>query len=131
MKRTMMVMALSLFVAMACLAEPSDSDAAWKSYRSKLHQYCGAKHLEMLPPADLLDVVDSFSASLTPDQQRLAKISTERACTGGEGGAGCRNAGFLEAAARAGYLDRFAAQVCGLPQHCNKQSVCIETGDTK
>ena len=102
----------------------SGQQAGIDSYNSKLGQTCAGKHLEMLPPAELLDVVDGFSRTLTPPQQETLHAARVAACTNSQAGASCENDGFLQAAAAMGVLDQFVSRVCALPETCTAQSAC-------
>lgn len=113
-----------LLAGTAAAAQPTDP--VWKTFNARLHQFCGPKKLDLLSPAELLDVVESFTANLPPEQQHMAKNYEDQACANSPAGAACQNTGFLQAAAHANLLDRFAAQVCVLPKKCSRQSECIE-----
>jgi hypothetical protein len=116
------VIASILLSAFTFSAQQLDID----SYHAKLAQSCGSKHLEMLPPAELLGVVDSFSQTLTIPQQATLHAARIASCNQSPGGAACENTGFLQAAAAMGVLDQFVSRVCALPKTCTRQSACTK-----
>jgi hypothetical protein len=101
-------------------------EKAHKPYDELLGRYCPTKHLDMLSPADLNDVIDSFRDSLSSSQKvtldRIADPKT--ACSTTIAGASCANTAYLIAAEKLKLMPKFARMVCNLPVTCQVQSDC-------
>lgn len=101
--------------------------AASALYRQQLAAKCPDKHLEMLSPASLSDLDDTFMPYFSPAQRRVVQTSIHRSCRGIDMGASCGNVGFLQAAIRLHKLDAFTTRVCAQHQRCTGYSTCTDT----
>ena len=119
---------LLLLVTLSAAATSAPSPgAALTLYHQQLVAKCPDKHLEMLSPASLSDIDDSFLPHFSPAQRKAVQSSITRSCRGIEMGATCGNVGFLQAAIRLHKLDAFTNQVCAQKQRCTDYSMCTDT----
>ena len=117
---------LVLLVQFANAAPLLSYKKAHKPYDALLGRYCPTKHLDMLSPADLNDVIDPFRNSISPSQRvQLDRIADPKsACSKTIAGVSCANTAYLLATERLKLLPQFARIVCNLPVVCRAQSVC-------
>ncbi|KQM21993.1 hypothetical protein [Novosphingobium sp. Leaf2] len=99
-------------------------DQTWGAYRVELARRCPTKHLELLAPADLRDVLDTFKAKQPPHTRRLMDSAQHSACVHSIAGTTCDNAGDIRVAQSQRLLPRLVAAVCGSFTGCASQSDC-------
>ncbi len=127
--RVMCILVFTVVVAvLAVSAHAADYETITKPYHDALRHRCPEKHLDLLSPADLNDVIESLRDSLPPARRgRLDRTADmKRACAHTIAGIGCMNTAYIHAATRLELLPEFAKMVCGLPIACTAQSDCAK-----
>lgn len=101
----------------------------WQRYSADLARICPDKHLDLLSPADLNDVIEiDYRHRLAPavrtELDRLAGRRADggvRACAG-VNGTSCPNMAYLRAALAMKRTYDLAVQVCSMHEECRAQS---------
>lgn len=82
--------------APALASSTAKYDQAWHVYKTELAKQYGAKHLELLAPAELRDALDDYkqtaSQALSQQMSRAEKLE----CRNVVAGASCSNVGDIE-----------------------------------
>ncbi|HZZ69003.1 MAG TPA: hypothetical protein VFE18_12590 [Phenylobacterium sp.] len=119
---------LALSLAPAALAQMPDKPsphlrAAVTDYDAELARQCPAKRLDLLSPADLSHVIETFDG-LSAAEQEAEQTVMSKACAQTIAGVSCSNMQMLLALHQNHQTPAFAAHVCALPKTCTAQSVC-------
>jgi hypothetical protein len=88
------------------------ADAAWSTYKGRLAESCGEKHLDQLSPDDLNKLAVKTAKAADTNNQQLISYNADKACASGSRPA-CYNTGFLQAEVQTDGLPAFVKTVCG------------------
>ncbi len=103
-------------------------DEVWPRYWQAVRQACPARHLDLLAPAELRDVLDAFKAGPARPLRSKLDHAELKQCRGDAAGAGCANLADLALIEKHRLLTPLAAAVCQHFETCRDQSDCTATG---
>jgi hypothetical protein len=97
---------------------------AMDPYFAELARQCPAKHLELLSPADLDDVLEDFLETLPKADLPSYQSAAASACKNAIAGVTCGNVATIETANEQGRTAAIAARTCAAYKTCHEQSDC-------
>ena len=87
-------------------------EVAWNTYKGRLSEQCGAKHLENLPAEKFTEIGHEYYIDADTQAQQLIDLDGRKACGGGKVSDECFNTGLVQATIQTGGVTDFVKKVC-------------------
>ncbi len=87
-------------------------EVAWATYKGRLAEQCGAKHLENLSTEKLNEIAHDYYVDADTQAQQLIEFDARKACGKNAVNAECFNTGLVQAMVQAGGTQDFVKTVC-------------------
>jgi hypothetical protein len=87
-------------------------EVAWNTYKGRLAEQCGAKHLENLPAEKFSEIGHDYYVDADTQIQQLIDFDARKACGKNAVDTSCFNTGLVQATVQAGSTGDFVKKVC-------------------
>jgi hypothetical protein len=102
-------------------------DHAIDTFKGRLAESCGEKHLDLLPADALYKVSKKTQYTADTNTRQIIDLDIARQCGKGDGqpnGPACFNTGVIQAEIQVDALHEFVKDVCGMPAKCTESGQC-------
>jgi hypothetical protein len=87
-------------------------EVAWNTYKGRLAEQCGGKHLENLPAEKFGEIAQEYYVDANTQAQQLIDLDRRKACANNASESECMNTGFVQATIQTDGLQDFVKKVC-------------------